>query len=65
MGLFRKGKTCNIAKFHRTDLVICSQSREGKTLSYSQISMIIILVNILSSGKEEYHDYGALFLISL
>ena len=35
MGLFRKGKTCNIAKFQRTDLVICSHSREGKTLSYS------------------------------
>ena len=35
MGLFRKGKTCIIAKFHRTNLVICSLSREGKTLSYS------------------------------
>ena len=27
--LFRKGKTCKIAKFHRTDSVICC-----KTLSY-------------------------------
>ena len=27
--LFRKGKTHNIAKFHRTDLVIFSHSREG------------------------------------
>ena len=25
-----KGKTCIIAKFHRTDLIICSQSRELK-----------------------------------
>ena len=29
--LFRKSKTCIIAKFHGTDLVICSQSRERKT----------------------------------
>ena len=28
-GLFRKGKTHIIAKFHRTDLVIFSHSREG------------------------------------
>ena len=27
----------NIAIFHRTDLVICSHSREEKTPSYSQI----------------------------
>ena len=33
LGLFRKGKTCILAKFHRTDLVICSHSRERKTLS--------------------------------
>ena len=32
-----KGKTSIIAKFHRTDLVTCSHSREGKTLSRSQI----------------------------
>ena len=38
LGLFRKGKTQFIAKFHRTDLVICSHSREGKTLSHSQIN---------------------------
>ena len=31
----RKGETGIIAKFHRTDLVICSHSREGKTPSYS------------------------------
>ena len=30
LGLFRKGKTCIIAKFHETDSVICSNSREGK-----------------------------------
>ena len=34
-GLFRKGKTCITAKFHRTDLIICSHSRERKPLSYS------------------------------
>ena len=40
LGLFRKGKTFIIAKFHRTNLVICSYSREGKAPSYSQISMV-------------------------
>ena len=29
-----------IAKFQRTDLVIYSHSREGKTLSYSQINIV-------------------------
>ena len=33
LGLFRKGKICIVAKFHRADLVICSYSREGKTPS--------------------------------
>ena len=40
MGLFRNGKTCIIAKFHWTDLVICSHSRKGKTPSYSQINTV-------------------------
>ena len=40
LGLFRKGKICILATFHRTDLVICSHSREGKPLYYSQINMI-------------------------
>ena len=35
LGLFWNGKTHIIAKLHRTDLVICSHSREGKTPSYS------------------------------
>ena len=35
MGLFKKGKTYIIAKFHRTDSVICSHSREGKNLAHS------------------------------
>ena len=38
LGLFRKGKTCIIAKFHRTDLLICSHSRGEKTLSCSWIN---------------------------
>ena len=40
MGLFRKAKTHIRAKFHWTDLVIYSHSREGKTLSYSRINRI-------------------------
>ena len=39
LGLFRKGKTHIIAKFLRTDLVICSHSREEKNPSYSRINM--------------------------
>ena len=41
MGLFRKGETGIIAKFHETDLDIWSHSREGKTPSYSQINTVI------------------------
>ena len=31
LGFFRKGNTHIIVKFYRTDLVICSHSREGIT----------------------------------
>ena len=41
--LFRKDKTHIIAKFHRTDLVICNHPREGKTPSDSQINMVSYL----------------------
>ena len=39
---FRKGKTHIIAKFHKTDLIICSHSREWKTPSYSRINMVTL-----------------------
>ena len=42
MELLRKGKTHTIAKFQRTDLVICSHSRRCKTPSYSWINRIHI-----------------------
>ena len=35
-----EGKTRIISKFHRTDSVICTHSREEKTLSYSQINTV-------------------------
>ena len=38
-----KGKTHIIAKFLRTDLFICSHSREGETPSYSRINMVVSL----------------------
>ena len=41
LGLFRKGKTCTAAKFHRTSLVICSHSREERIWSFSQINILI------------------------
>ena len=42
MGLFRKGKTCIIAKFQRTGLVIPSHSIEGKNPSYSQTNTVVL-----------------------
>ena len=39
-GLFWKGKIHFTAKFHRTDLVICSHTREGKTPSCVQINIV-------------------------
>ena len=33
-------KTCIIVQFQNTDFVICSHSRKGKTLSYSQINTV-------------------------
>lgn len=41
MGLYRKGKTIIIIKLHMADLVICSQSTEGKTPSYSRRNMVL------------------------
>ena len=43
LGLFMKGKNCIIAQFHRTGLVTCSHSRDGKTPSHSnsQINMVL------------------------
>ena len=41
MRLFRKSKTCIIAQFVRTDLVICSHSREGETPSYNRINTVV------------------------
>ena len=41
LGLLRKGKTPTIAKFHRNDYVIYSNSREGKTLSYNRINTVL------------------------
>ena len=34
------GRVKLVAKFHWTDLVICSHSREWKTLVYSRINML-------------------------
>ena len=40
MGLFRKGRTRTIAKFHRTDLVIYDHSRKGKTPPYNKVNTV-------------------------
>ena len=44
--LFRKGETRITAKLHRTDLVICTHSREGKTPSYLQINTVLLLSKV-------------------
>ena len=41
-----------MAKFHRTDLVIFSHSREGKTWSYSRINRVI---NICANNLQGIH----------
>ena len=51
--LFRKGNTCVKAKFHRTDLVICSHSREGKTPSYSKINTVFGYITGFASLKNK------------
>ena len=38
-----KGKTRIIAKFHRTDVVMSSHYREGKSLSYSPINTVFCI----------------------
>ena len=38
--LFRKDKTRITAKLHRTDLIICTHSREGNTPSNSRINTV-------------------------
>ena len=38
------GRVKFIAKFHRTDLVICSHSKEGTTPSYSRINTVVGLI---------------------
>ena len=50
MGLFRKGTMHIIAKLHRTDLVICSHSREGKTLSCNRIYIVTRVYYCLERG---------------
>ena len=48
--MFRKGKTCITTKFHRTDIVICSHSRERETPSYSGINTVQEFVS--SDGQD-------------
>ena len=49
LGFFKKGKICSIAKSHRTDLVICGQSREGKTPSYSRINTVFMIFSCMGT----------------
>ena len=58
MGLFRKGKNGIIAQIHRTGIVTCSHSTEGKTSSYSRINMVhakMAVDRYLELGWMTYH----------
>ena len=55
MGLFRKGVTPIAAKFHRTALLICSHSREGKTSSYLTYTLILAMNLSISSPTAGSH----------
>ena len=48
---------CIIAKFHRTDLVICRYSGVVKTLSYTRIDMVslAIIVSVSDSDSNLLH----------
>ena len=61
MGLFRKGKTRIIAKFLRTDLFICNDSREGETPSYSRINMVSGVDYGLIMHKIQYEPVISLY----
>ena len=56
MGLFRNGKTRITTKFQRTDLVICSHSREGKTLFYNEINMVVARYRVFYVVMTEDND---------
>ena len=58
--LFRKSKTCIIAKLHRTDSVICSHSGEEKTPSNSPVKSVdsINFVDFSSTFYYYWQDYG-------
>ena len=43
-----ENKTRIISKFHRTDFVIYSHSREKTTTSYSRINTVFILKKLLN-----------------
>ena len=45
------GRIKLIAKFHRTDLVICCHSREGKNLFYSRINMIKEIMALTQNSR--------------
>ena len=59
MGELRNRKTCILTKFHRTDLVICSHSREGKTPSYSRINTLPIHMNNVTCHYFSANDVAA------
>ena len=61
LGLFRKGKTSITAKFHMTDLVIFSHSREKKSSPYSLINTGMFDKNLDVCYKIYLHLLGFFF----
>ena len=46
------GRVKLVAKYHRTDLVICGHSRERKPSSYNQIKMVMLCSSSVPDKKE-------------
>ena len=57
MGLFRKGKSHIIANLYRTDKVICSHSKEWKTLFYSRINTVVGIISLDCSVYMHLHMF--------
>ena len=63
--MFWKGKTGIIAKFHRTDLVICSHSRERKICSHSREENPILLPKkIVKFGRKKLLSYNQINMVN-
>ena len=64
MGLFRKGKTCIIAKPFGTDLVICSHYRDGDSWGYPILGQFKSVRSIIIVSDHNVHGYKIGYMLS-